>query len=243
MLLRNLMVCSLYHCGIKKIVNSCLQEIDMVSSHYIIPLMINFLPFLLNKNQYSKLIILKELNHSSLSEYFTFQNFFSDKTLLKNLYILPAGHYAKFNEKFDLNIFQYWNFNFQEPAKVLNENDYNKELDYLFKSAVQKQLIGDVELGTYLSGGIDSGSITALASKEMNNIKSFTCGFDLSSASGIELTFDEREKAEAMSAKFKTEHYEMVLKAGDMERCMKNLSWHIEEPRVGQVIQFIMLRN
>ena len=37
-----------------------------------------------------------------------------------------------------------------------------------------------------------------------------------------------------MSAKFKTEHYEMVLKAGDMERCLKKLSWHLEEPRVGQ---------
>lgn len=177
----------------------------------------------------------KELNCSSLSEYFTFQNFFSDKTLLKNIHILPAGHYAKFSEKeFDLKVLQYWDFNFQEPTKIINENDYNKELDFLFKNAVQKQLIGDVELGAYLSGGIDSGSITALASKKINNIKSFTCGFDLSSASGIELTFDERNKAEAMSAKFKTEHYEMVLKAGDMERCMKNLSWHIEEPRVGQ---------
>lgn len=177
----------------------------------------------------------KELNCSSLSEYFTFQNFFSDKTLLKSIHILPAGHYAKFSEKeFDLKVLQYWDFNFQEPTKIINENDYNKELDFLFKNAVQRQLIGDVELGTYLSGGIDSGSITALASQKINSIKSFTCGFDLSSASGIELTFDERNKAEAMSAKFKTEHYEMVLKAGDMERCMKNLSWHIEEPRVGQ---------
>ena len=37
-----------------------------------------------------------------------------------------------------------------------------------------------------------------------------------------------------MSAKFKTEHYEVVLKAGDMERCLPNLAWHLEEPRVGQ---------
>ncbi len=37
-----------------------------------------------------------------------------------------------------------------------------------------------------------------------------------------------------MSYKFKTEHYEMVLKAGDMERCMKKLVWHMEDPRVGQ---------
>ena len=66
-------------------------------------------------------------------------------------------------------------------------------------------------------------------------MNSFTCGFDLSSASGIELGFDEREKkAEAMSALFKTENYEMVLKAGDIERCIKDLVWHLEDPRVGQ---------
>ena len=52
--------------------------------------------------------------------------------------------------------------------------------------------------------------------------------------SGVELACDEREKAEYMSYIFKTEHYEMVLKSGDMERCMKKLVWHLEDPRVGQ---------
>jgi glycyl-tRNA synthetase alpha subunit len=60
---------------------------------------------------------------------------------------------------------------------------------------------------------MDSGSITAIAAQSLPNLKTFTCGFDLSSASGIELAFDERPKAEAMSAQLKTEHYEMVLKA------------------------------
>ena len=99
---------------------------------------------------------------------------------------------------------------------------------------MSRQLISDVELGSYLSGGMDSGTLTALASKELPYIKTFTSGFDLSSASGLELAFDEREKAEAMSAFYKTEHYEMVLKSGDMERILPKFSWHLEEPRVGQ---------
>ena len=81
---------------------------------------------------------------------------------------------------------------------------------------------------------MDSGSITAITAKSNSNLKTFTCGFDLSSASGIELAYDERVQAEAMSALFKTEHYEMVLKAGDMQRCLPELVWHLEEPRVGQ---------
>ena len=58
--------------------------------------------------------------------------------------------------------------------------------------------------------------------------------FDLSSASGLELAFDERALSERVSSRFKTEHYEMVLKAGDMQRVIPRLVWHMEEPRVGQ---------
>jgi asparagine synthase (glutamine-hydrolysing) len=50
----------------------------------------------------------------------------------------------------------------------------------------------------------------------------------------MELAFDERERAEHMSYLFGTEHYEMVLKAGDMERVMPRLVWHLEDLRVGQ---------
>ena len=81
---------------------------------------------------------------------------------------------------------------------------------------------------------MDSGSITAVAAKQLPYIRTFTCGFDLTSASGLELGFDERNTAEYMSYLFKTEHYEIVLKAGDMERILPRLTWHLEEPRVGQ---------
>lgn len=175
------------------------------------------------------------LNKKALLEYFTFQNIFTDQTLLEDMHLLPAGHYAKLHVatgKWSQH--QYWDYRFREPDHKADKQEYVEELDRLFKQAVSRQLVSDVELGAYLSGGMDSGSITAIAAQQFPYLKTFTCGFDLSSASGIELGFDERVKAEAMSAKFKTEHYEMVLKAGDMERCLPKLAWHLEEPRVGQ---------
>ena len=177
------------------------------------------------------------INKKALLEYFTFQNIFTDQTLLKGIHLLQSGHYATIdlqrNDK-SLKFTQYWDYNFREPNGSVDKQEYIEELDRLFQQAVSRQLVSDVELGSYLSGGMDSGSITAIAASNFPNLKTFTCGFDLSSASGLELAFDEREKAEAMSAKYKTEHYEMVLKAGDMERCLPKLAWHLEEPRVGQ---------
>ena len=179
----------------------------------------------------------RTLDKHALLEYFTFQNIFTDRTLLQGIHLLPAGHYATL----DLNTVtptlkrnQYWDYRFREPDHPGSKQEYLEELDRLFRQAVNRQSVSDVELGSYLSGGMDSGSITAIAAQSFPNLKTFTCGFDLSSASGIELAFDERPKAEAMSALFKTEHYEMVLKAGDMERCMPQVVRHLEEPRVGQ---------
>tara|TARA_B100000902_G_scaffold18303_1_gene21928 strand:+ start:1094 stop:2968 length:1875 start_codon:yes stop_codon:yes gene_type:complete len=179
----------------------------------------------------------KKINKQALLEYFTFQNIFTDQTLMEGVNLLPAGHFAtlEFGDgQKELKQTRFWDYHFREPERPAGKDEYIEELDRLFKQAVNRQLVSDVELGSYLSGGMDSGSITALATSNFPYLKTFTCGFDLSSASGIELAFDERNKSEAMSAKFKTEHYEMVLKAGDMERCLPDLAWHLEEPRVGQ---------
>lgn len=181
--------------------------------------------------------IRREVNLESLVEYFTFQNFFTDRTLLKGMRLLPPGCWTRISigkNLQDLPCTTYWDYNFRQPENPQRHEDYAEELQRLFIQAVNRQLVSDVDVGSYLSGGIDSGSITAVAARQMPYLKTFTCGFDLHSASGLELGFDERELSEYMSYLFKTEHYEMVLKAGDMERVMPDIAWHIEEPRVGQ---------
>ena len=90
-------------------------------------------------------------------------------------------------------------------------------------------------VGAYLSGGMDSGAITALAARELPYLNTFTGGFDLSSRLGHRARAStSAPKAEAHVLPIPTEHYEVVLKAGDMERCMPALVWHLEDPRVGQ---------
>jgi asparagine synthase (glutamine-hydrolysing) len=174
-----------------------------------------------------------QLDPIALAEYLNFQNFIQDHTLFKNINILKAGHFLRIHNE-NLQFSQYWDFNFQEDPTLIDEQECAEELERLVIQAVNRQLVSDVEIGAFLSGGMDSAAITSIAAKQLPYLKTFTCGFDLSSASGLEQDFDERRDAERMSYLFKTEHYEMVLKAGDMERCMNKLAYHIEEPRVGQ---------
>jgi len=171
----------------------------------------------------------------ALHEYFTFQNIFSDRTLFDGVKLLPAGHILRVPLGRDEAPApqQYWDFDFAIDD-TLDEQACVDETARLFEQAVDRQLVADAPLGTYLSGGLDSGSITAVAARVRPHIASFTCGFDLSSASGLELACDERAKAEYLSSRYRTEHYEIVLKAGDMERAMSSLIWHLEDPRVGQ---------
>jgi asparagine synthase (glutamine-hydrolysing) len=169
-----------------------------------------------------------------LLQYFTFQNSFDDGTLFDGVQLLPAGTYALISADRGVEPVRYWDFSFVEPDDALPDRDYEEELDRLLHRAVERQLVSDVDVGAYLSGGMDSGSITTIAARRLPYLATFTVGFDLTSASGLELGFDERERAERMSYLAKTEHYESVLKAGDMTRCLPSLVWHLEDLRVGQ---------
>ncbi len=177
-----------------------------------------------------------EINKTGLKEYFSFQNILSDQTLNCGVKMFPAGHTAILNlsGSGDLQLSQYWDYNFQEPSDAISQEECIEELDRLFEQAVKRQLVSDVELGSYLSGGMDSGSITAISSANIENMHTFTCGFDMSSASAQEGGFDEREKAREFSTYFKTRHHEKVIDHHDMESSIAKIAWHLEEPRVGQ---------
>ena len=171
----------------------------------------------------------------ALNEYFSFQNIFTDLTLFEGIKLLPAAHTltVTLGGVRSVETRQYWDYDFRD-CDQMPADAYVEKLDQLFQQAVNRQLLSDVEIGAYLSGGMDSGAVTSIAASNIPNLKTFTCGFDVSSASGLELGCDERRKAEFLSGRFGTEHYEIVMKAGDMERIMPQLVWHLEDLRVGQ---------
>lgn len=174
------------------------------------------------------------VSFEALNEYFTFQNVFGDLTLFEGIRILEPGHLA-FVEDGTVRLKRYWEPRFEDRGWT--EEAAVDRLREAFEGAVRRQLVSDVQLGNYLSGGIDSASIVAVASRAIPRLMTFTGGFDLSSVSGLELAFDERRDAELVASPFKTEHYEMVLHAGDLAWCLPRLVWHLEDLRVGMCYQ------
>lgn len=177
------------------------------------------------------------LDELALVEYFTFQNIFSDRTFYSGIHLLNPGSYLEIDtNNIDSNFKPqtYWDFNFTGKNEVVNEGEYEEELASLLSQSVKRQLVSDVEVGSYLSSGIDSGIVTSFASEKNTNLKTFTVGFNLSNISGVELGFDERNIANLLSKKMKTEHYEFEINAKHMERSIDNLTYCLDTPRVGQ---------
>jgi asparagine synthase (glutamine-hydrolysing) len=171
----------------------------------------------------------------ALNEYFTFQNIFSDRTLFDGVHLLPAGTVLEISDAgHQRRQRRYCDLLPAADPLEISADDAAVEVHRLFTAAVERQLVSDVPVGCYLSGGIDSGSITTIARARVGRLTTFTGGFDLSSASGLELGFDERKAAELLSNWLKTEHYEVVLHAGDMEAVLPALIRALEDPRVGQ---------
>ncbi len=175
-----------------------------------------------------------ELNHDSLNEYFTFQNMFSYQTLFKGVYMLPQANTVCINSSTSEVVHKsWWDYDFSQTDENMSFEEARFETERLFQKAVAKQMVADVPVGSYLSGGMDSGSIAVVASKQVSRLYTFTCGFDMSEVTGVEANYDERRDAELTANYIKSEHYEQVMNAGDLRWSLPKLVYHLEDLRVG----------
>jgi len=175
-----------------------------------------------------------QVNMDALNEYFTFQNLFRYHTLFKGINLLQAASVRWISEKEpELKKRTWWDFDFTRRDEKMTMEEAREETLRLFRQAVVRQLMSDVPVGSYLSGGMDSGSIVAVAASHIPRLSTFTCGFDLSSVTGTEANFDERRDAELISCHFKTEHYQQVVNASDISWSLSNVVWHLEDLRLG----------
>ena len=175
------------------------------------------------------------LDPQGVAEYFTFQNILTERTFLRDVSVFPPGCWGQFDSRGgELRVHRYWDFDFHEPSRAEPDEEYARELNRLLDQAVHRQLVSDVEVGSYLSGGLDSGSIVALAARYLPGIKTFTVGFELDAVADHERHFDERPAAAAVVDFVDATHFEAVIGPRHVRECLPTLVCHLEEPRVGQ---------
>src|SRR3989344_1439848 len=162
--------------------------------------------------------IKKEIDLQSLSYYFSLRFIPGPRTIIKNINKLQPGCYIKYEDK-KIEIKKYWWTNFNEERGNLNK--LSKELYNLLTDSVRGELISDVPVGVFLSGGIDSSTIVQVASKLKNeSIKTFSVGF------GKER---DLENARLVSDYFNTDHSEIIIEPNSIELLPK-IIWHFDEP-------------
>jgi len=152
-------------------------------------------------------------------------------TIYNNTYKFPSAHYIKIHVQktfFDLSkqIKPFWNLaNAITPLAINSEEIAKEQLHSLLLDSVKKQLISDVPIGTFLSGGIDSSLVTALAAKLSPNkkIQTFSIAIDTGK-------FNESVYAKKVAEHLQTEHYEFQIKEKEVVELVNELLPTYDEP-------------
>lgn len=170
-----------------------------------------------------------QANETGLQQYFVFQFCLKDHTLFKDIKKLKPGCYVEINthQINEPNQIRHWNCNFTINEED-TESDFIGNLDELINDSINLQLRSDVPLGTYLSGGIDSSLITALAAKKLESpVKSFHGRF----AEGSD--YDESAYAKMVTENSTAEYVEIVPTQDEFIQDLPKLIYHMDEPAAG----------
>ena len=151
-----------------------------------------------------------QINHHALGYYFQELSTPINDSIWEGIHKLEPGSYIEFNKNGKLNKEQYWNATFPNKKGDSSEKTLVSDIDSLLHKSIEKRLTADVPVGTFLSGGLDSSLITAIASKYKENIETFSVGFTYEK-------YNELPYARYVSDKYKTNHNEIIIKPKDTD--------------------------
>lgn len=164
-------------------------------------------------------LIQPKVNQEAISYYLQYGYVSTYHSIYENIYTLPPAHQLIWKDG-KINISRYYSL----PAKdrVLSLSDAKDEFIYLLKNAVQKQLIADVEVGSFLSGGLDSSSIVALVAEFLPRQTTISFGYDHEDS--------ELKYAKEIADKYQTNHVEVHEKKEDLATSLLKISPFFDEP-------------
>ena len=159
----------------------------------------------------------KELNEDALENYLTFQYSVLDETFFKGIFKLPPAHYFRFKDGV-MNIGRYWEAQFR-PDENAGLQDTIERIDNVLLDSVTAHKVSDVEVGSFLSSGVDSSFIAA----SFKGDKTFTVGFDYEN-------YNEIDYAKALSESVGIENYSRLINKDDYWDAIPAVQYHMDEP-------------
>ena len=157
------------------------------------------------------------LNKSSLQKYMYFQYIPLEETMISNIKVVPPGYFFTVeNGKLDMK--KYYNIHLKRSRKITS-----KDIKDVVTSSVKHHMVANVEVGTFLSGGIDSTIVASLASKINPNIKSFSVGFGVNG-------YDELEVAKKTADKLGIENISINVSQDEYIKALPKVIYHLDDP-------------
>ena len=165
--------------------------------------------------------IKRQVNENALYSFLTFRCNTLFETMFKDIFKIPPAHYIIFKNKEPI-IKKYWQLNIKETNK--SKNYFSKKLKQNLIKSIKYRLMGEVPLGVYFSGGIDSATIVGLLHEFSNvPIKTFSVDFETLKQN------KEIDNANYLASKFNTDHHVLKIKP-DTINLLSKIVYHLDEP-------------
>ncbi|MFN7252540.1 MAG: asparagine synthase (glutamine-hydrolyzing) [Anaerobacillus sp.] len=161
------------------------------------------------------------LNEQALQHYLTYQYVPETATMSKTIFQLEPGCYFTKKLGEDMQIKHYWKPSFNPITSSLPTA--KKEILNILRNSVNMHMRSDVPVGSFLSGGIDSTAIVALAKEVNPKLKTFTVGFEYQGYSEVSI-------AEETAEKLKVEHYTHIITPEEFIEELPKIIWHLDDP-------------
>lgn len=167
------------------------------------------------------------IDYQSFGEYLAFENYFSGRTLNKEIKLVQPGEIVRFSLSDNLIEKSYFWKPELNPSRNCTDDELINKYSALIESSVDRHLVSDVALGSYLSSGIDSSSVTYYASRKISKLNTYTGSF------GMNGFYDEAADASETAGKFGCLNTNVRITPTDFIENIEKILWHIDEPRVG----------
>lgn len=167
-----------------------------------------------------------EFDRGSLPEYLAFGYLSGEQTMFRGVRKLMPGHTLELNEAGELKIEPYWDLNISQQADSHPESYYVAQYREGLEQAVSSHLMSDVPLGVFLSGGLDSSVVAALATRARGGpVETFSVGY-------AEAPYSELPFAQEVAAHIGSIHHEVRVSREEFFDALPKLIWHEDEPIV-----------